>query len=157
MAWRPMNQGPLARQELSLPFDGTFFFSFPPFLAFLCIFLLLSIFLFLFAVFFFFRVLAALTKNLVGSLEGCKKQCQAGMLLHPYKAPPGEHAAHAAWRCLHRRRGVDVTSPRNRLTSSRKERGEGAWEEMQYAESLFAGEILRIRPELGVVYTGLKS
>lgn len=38
-----------------------------------------------------------------------------------------------------------------------RSRGEGAWEEIQYGESPFAKEILRIHSELGVVYTGLKS
>lgn len=42
------------------------------------------------------------------------------------------------------------------LTPGRS-RGEGAWEEMQYGESPFAEEILRMLSELGVVYTGLKS
>lgn len=38
-----------------------------------------------------------------------------------------------------------------------RSRGEGTWEEIQYSESPFAEEILRIRSELGVEYTGLKS
>lgn len=38
-----------------------------------------------------------------------------------------------------------------------RSRGEGAREEIQYGESPFAEDILRIRSELGVEYTGLKS
>lgn len=51
---------------------------------------------------------------------------------------------------------MSLTLGTDSLTPGRS-RGEGAWEEMQYGESPFAEEILRIRSELGVVYPGLKS
>lgn len=118
---RPMNQVPLARQELSSPFDGAFFFSPPPFLAFLCIFLLLSTFLFLSAV--FSESWLPLQRIWEAALRDARNSARQACCYIPTGHPQVSMLPTLPGAVYIKERGADVTNPRNRLTCSRKEQG----------------------------------
>lgn len=160
MGRRPMNQVPLAWQELSSQCDGTFLSLFP-----LPCFpwdLSIPFHFFSFLLFFFSEPWLPLKRSWEVALRDMRNSTKQACCYIPARHPkviilptlPG---------CVYiKERVVDVTRPKNRLTHSRKKQRWRSLGRNQYGDqpmivSAFAEEILRIGSDLGVVYTGLKS
>lgn len=93
----------------------------PPPLAFLCIFLLLSIFLFLFAA--FSESWLPLQRIWEAALRDARNSARQACCYIPTRHPQVSMLPTLPGTVYIKERGVDVTSPRNRLTYSRKEQG----------------------------------
>lgn len=123
MGRRPMNQMPLARQELSSPFDGTFFSPPPPPpLSFVSFYSFPFFFSFL-LLFFFSESWLPLQRIWEAALRDARNSARQACCYIPTRHPQVSMLPTLPGAVYIKERGVDVTSPRNRLTYSRKEQG----------------------------------